>query len=260
MEKQNLGLVLSGGGARSMAHLGLIKAMEEAGLEADCLAGTGAGAIVAALYADGRTAEESLKIFKNSKIFKFRGLNWAKPGLMDTERYLGFVKDYFGDRKFEELNKKIHVVATDLIHGRTRSFTEGPIVKPLQASCALPILYSPVHIEGSLYSGGRTIDNFPVEQIKDEAEFIIGSYVVHLNPIEKHELKGSRTVMDRVMQISNIYSSKVKMGWCNWVINPPELKKYGTFTLSKMDEIFEIGYRHALRIMPEVAEKLQQEN
>ena len=257
MEKHKLGLVLSGGGAKSMAHLGVIKAMQEAGIEAGCVAGTGAGAVTAALYADGCTAEEALAIFKQSKIFKFRGLNWSKPGLMETERYLGFIKEYFGDRKFEDLGKEVFVVATDLIHGKIRSFSEGALTKPLQASCALPFLYSPVFIEGTLYSGGRTIDNFPVEQIKGRANFILGSYVGHLKRIGKSDLKGSHNIMDRVMQISNLYSSRVKMEWCNWVINPPELNKYGTFTLSKMDEIFELGYRYGKAIIPELKEVLE---
>ena len=256
MEKHNLGLVLSGGGAKCMAHLGVIKALQEAGIEAGCVAGTGAGAVAAALYADGCTAEEALTIFKKSQIFKFRGLNWSKPGLMDTEKYLGFIKEYFGDRKFEDLGKEVYVVATDLIHGKIRSFSEGPLAKPLQASCALPFLYSPVVIDGLFYSAGRAIDNFPVEQIKDRSEYILGSYAGHFKKVAKEDLKARRNVMDRVFQISNLYSSRTKMKWCNWVVNPPELNNFGTFTLSKMDEIFEIGYQYGKQVVPEIKSKI----
>ena len=256
MEKHKLGIVFSGGGARCMGHLGVLKALEEYNIDASCVAGTGAGAVVAALYADGCSAEKGLSIFKESKIFKFRGLNWSKPGLMNTEKYLGFISDYFGDKQFSDLEKELFVVATDLLHGRIKSFSTGNISKPLLASCAMPILYSPVSIEGSLYIGGKVIDNFPVEQIKGKAAQILGLYASHIKKVHKDDLKHSRTVMDRVLEISNVYTSKVKMDWCTWVASPPSLKHYGTFTLSKMDEIFEIGYNHGLQLAPRIREEM----
>ena len=258
MESSKIGLVLAGGGAKGVAHLGVMKAMREYGVDADIVSGTSAGALAAAFYASGFEPEEVMEIFLDPNIFKFKGFNWTKPGMLEPERYLSFVEKYFGNRSFEDLNKKLIVVATDLISGKIKVFNSGSMVKPLYATCAFPFVFSPVAIGDSLYSDGGIIDNFPVEQVTGTKRRVLGVYVSPLSNIQKENLKRTHHVLDRVYRISNRYSSLEKISECTWVVNPPELQNYGTFNLSKIQEIFDIGYKHGLEVMPEIAEQLSE--
>ena len=98
MEK--IGLVLSGGGIRGMAHIGLIKAMQEHNLEAHSVAGTSIGALVGALYAKNIPTDEMLDFFKNAPLFQYNFFTFNKPGFIDTERYYDLFKTYFPENSF----------------------------------------------------------------------------------------------------------------------------------------------------------------
>ena len=256
MGESKLGLVLAGGGAKGIAHLGVMKAMREYGVEADIVSGTSAGALAAAFYAAGYEPEEVLEIFMDPNIFKFKGFSWTRPGLLEPEKYLSFIDKYFGNSSFEDLDKKLSIVSTDLIRGNIRVFNSGSMIKPLYASCAFPFIFTPVAIDDSLYSDGGIINNFPVEQVSGRQRQVLGVYVSPLRTIKKDHLKRTHNVLDRVYRISNRYSSMEKISDCTWVINPPELENYGTFTLSKIEEIFEIGYSHGIKVMPVIAKQL----
>ena len=258
MKESQLGLVLAGGGAKGIAHLGVMKAMREYGVKADIVSGTSAGALAAAFYAAGYEPEEVMDIFSDPDIFKFKGFSWSRPGLLEPEKYLSFIEKHFGNKSFEDLERKLSVVATDLIRGNIRVFNSGSIVKPLYASCAFPFIFTPVAIDDSLYSDGGIINNFPVEQVSGSKRHVLGVYVSPLGRIKKDHLRRTHNVLDRVYRISNRYSSIEKISDCTWVVNPPELENYGTFTLSKIKEIFDIGYRHGIKVMPEIAEQLNQ--
>ncbi|MEX0361030.1 MAG: patatin-like phospholipase family protein [Allomuricauda sp.] len=121
-DAKSVGLVLSGGGIRGMAHIGLLKAMEEKGVQAQLVAGSSVGALVGALYANGNSIEEMLQFFKETPLFKYDFFAINKPGFIDTERYFKIFKGYFPEDSFEALRIPLFVVATDLLKGEERVF------------------------------------------------------------------------------------------------------------------------------------------
>ena len=257
MKKHKLGLVLAGGGVKGAAHVGVFKALQEHNIKATCVAGTSAGALAAAFYAAGYDPEKIMEIFTDKNLFKFKGFSWSKPGLIEPERYLGFINDYFGDTNFEDLDCEVHAVTTDLIEGTSVDFYQGPMFKPLLASCAFPFVFTPVAMNGTLYCDGGVINNFPVELVTPRCEHTLGIYVSPLRNIQKEDLKQTHMVLDRVYRISNRYSSIEKLKDCTWNIYPRELENYGTFTMSKMQEIYDLGYRYAMSIIPEIQQILE---
>src|SRR5690606_12969203 len=170
MEKYKYGLCLSGGGVRGLAHVGVIQAMQERGMEASVVSGTSAGAIVGALYAQGMTPDEMLDFFYHTEIFRWSNYTWFKPGLIDTDKFYGIFKKHMPEDDFESLSKELFVVTTDILHGKPRVFSEGPLIKPVLASAAFPVVLSPVEIEGVLYSDGGIVNNFPIELIRDKCK------------------------------------------------------------------------------------------
>lgn len=256
MSNYKLGLVLAGGGVKGAAHLGVMKAMIEHGIEASVIAGTSAGALAAAFYAANYHPEEVLELFADNSNFTFNAFSLSQPGLLNTEKFEPFLKRFFGEKTFDDLDKELQVMATDIIEGSCTTFSSGSIVKPLLASCAFPFLFSPLEIGDSLYCDGGIVNNFPVEVVKEKVSHTLGVYISPLKKIRKDELSSTANVMDRIYRISNRYASIEKLKDCDWVINPPEMEKYGTFTMNKMREIYDIGYSHGSSIMPKIKEQL----
>ena len=133
-----IGLVLSGGGVKGMAHIGLLKALEQRGVNPSQISGVSAGALVGGLYADGASIEEMLLFFKETPLLKYNFVTLNKPGLFDTDKYLPFFDDFFKARRFEQLGKRLVVVATNLLKGEPVYFEKGELFGPLLASAALP--------------------------------------------------------------------------------------------------------------------------
>ena len=243
-EEKITGLVLSGGGIRGMAHIGLIKAMQEHGLTAQVVAGTSVGALVGALYANGNSIEEMLQFFKDTPLFQYNFFTFNKPGLIDTERYFNIFKQHFPSNSFEALRKKLYVVATDLMNGREVVFCSGPLIRPLLASAALTPVFSPVEIEGILFSDGGIMNNFPKEYIEKDCDVLIGSNVTIAGKLQKKDLKNAWQLGTRITSLAIYASSIGKLETCDIFIEPAALEKIGVFDKKNIEKAYTIGYDH----------------
>lgn len=243
MKSKNIGLVLSGGGHRGAAHIGAIKALEEHGIYPNIISGTSAGAMVGALYAADHSYETMLDFFKKVKIFTFSRYARKKPGFVDTDTFQDFLLDYFPDNSFSALSKKLYATATDLISATTRTFENGDLTKSLLASASFPGVFTPMAIDGSLFSDGGILDNFPVDPILQQCDEIYG---VHVSPVKRmkiEDFKHSYHVMERAYYLKIYISSVQKFKHCDLVISPEELSNYSLFNANHIDKVFEIGYR-----------------
>ena len=241
----HIGLALSGGGFRGIAHIGVIKALEEHQISPYYIAGTSAGAIVGALYAHGKNAQEILDFFKSVDIFSFNNFTMYKPGFIDTEKLYDSFKEILGTDNFSVLKKRLFITATNILEGTLQIFSEGELIRPILASAAFPAVFTPIQIGEDHYIDGGTLNNFPVDLISDYCEKIIGVYV---NPFEKmsiHDLKHSYNVLERAYKIRSAYDSISKFKDCDLIICPKELKKVGTFSVKDMDAVFDLGYQAA---------------
>lgn len=246
------GLVLSGGGARGVAHIGVLKALEEKNISITHLSGTSAGAIVSALYAAGHTWEVILTFFKKVPIFHYKRYAFNKPGLIDTNNFYKDFFPFFKEDNFKTLTRALYVPATNLIEGTERMFHEGELIKPVLASAAFPGLFTPVLIDDTPYVDGGVLNNFPVEPLKGICDNIIGVYVNPLEEISVNKLKHSYQVANRAYNISFGSQCVTKFRDADIVIAPKKLENYGMFNLKNMDVIFEIGYEAALDTLSEL--------
>ncbi|HSR59139.1 MAG TPA: patatin-like phospholipase family protein [Robiginitalea sp.] len=244
---ENIGLVLSGGGVRGMAHIGALKALQEHGLEPRWVSGTSVGALVGALYAKGATTEEMLGFFKETPLFRYDFLSILKPGLLDTDRYHKVFEAYWPQNRFEALAKPLFVTATNLQRGRVRTFSQGELVRPLLASAALPPLFSPVLIEGELYSDGGIMNNFPLEPIESVADWVIGSNASVIREVAKKEISSSIQLATRTTELMIYAINREKIGRCHLTFEPPELEKIGVLDKKGIENAFRIGYEYASR-------------
>ncbi|SIQ64993.1 patatin-like phospholipase family protein [Maribacter ulvicola] len=247
----NIGLVLSGGGIRGVAHIGVIKALEEHNIFPNYISGTSAGAVVGALYAGGIGWSEIIEFFKVIPIFHTQKFARNKPGILDTEKFYDEFKKFFPQDNFNSLPKSLFITATDIIKGELVIFNKGQLIKPVLASATFPGMFSPIAINGSYYIDGGVLNNFPVEPLIPTCNKIIGSYVNALKPVEITDLKHSYNVLDRAYKIKSAAESLAKFTDCEFVISPQELCEFATFDMRKIDLIFDIGYNCTIKTLQE---------
>ncbi|QZK91524.1 patatin-like phospholipase family protein [Flavobacterium sp. CHNK8] len=248
LKTKSIGLVLSGGGSKGLAHAGVIKFLEEKKIKPSQVAGTSAGSIVGALYAWGKTPEEILEFFKSIYLFHWKHLTFKKAGLIDSESFRIYFESVFKDATIGDLKIPVQITATDMVRGKLKIF--GPktkIVDAILASSAFPGILSPYEIDGNIYSDGGILNHFPTDVLQGQCETIIGIYVSPIQKIEAKDLRSIKAVTTRAFDILSANSNIHKFNMCDWVIEPKDLCLYSTFETSKikMDQVFNIGYQAA---------------
>jgi len=248
--------VLSGGGIRGLAHVGVLKALLEEGIRPEVVSGTSAGAIVGALYGAGYSAEEMLEFFVEKSPFRISKLALGKPGFFDTDKVVADFREYFPEDSFESLAVPLFVTATDLVDARRVVFSSGPLIRPVLASSSVPFVFTPTEIDGRLFADGGILDNFPVEPLADLCELKMGSYASPMRDIDRKTLGSTLGVSQRAFEIGMHSASRQRFGLCDLVISPPELARFTPFETKAMSDCLEIGYRAARARMPEIRELL----
>jgi NTE family protein len=249
-----IGLALSGGGARGIAHLGALQALEEAGLRPHVISGVSSGAIIGALYAYGMKPEEILNTFVKTNIFRYIRPAWSKFGFLNIEKLKAIYKLYLPVKTFEELSCKLYISAADIQEGKTVYFSQGDLIKAVLASSCMPVLFAPIEIDGRLMVDGGVINNLPVEPLIPECKFIIG---VHVNPTNnQYQLKSIKSMIERTFHLSIAENVKDRVKYCDLFIEPHALCEYSIFEMSKAKEIYKIGYESTKKIISESADIL----
>ncbi|GAA4884258.1 patatin-like phospholipase family protein [Flaviramulus aquimarinus] len=237
-----IGLVLSGGGIRGVAHIGVIKALEEHQIFPTHISGSSAGAIVGALYAYGYNWKAIMRFFENIQILNIKKYAIGKPGFIDAEKFYPEFKNYLKEDSFGILQKALTITATDILRGNLKTFSSGKLIKPLLASAAIPGVFAPVEIEGSYYVDGGTLNNFPIEPLQSHCDAIIGSYANWVDTISIEDLKHSHYVIERAFKLRSLRDDYIKFKTCDLIIAPKALSKFSTFDKKHLIEIFNIGY------------------
>lgn len=247
--KHKLGLALSGGGSKGIAHLGVLEALNEMGLKPGVISGTSAGSMAGAFYSDGATPREILEMFSNKKFSEFGGFSIPSGGIFKTDRFQKFLESNLKARTFEELSIPLIVVAADLAEGKIATFSKGNLIPTILASCAVPIVFTPVEINGTHYVDGGIFKNFPVSTIRKNCEFIIGSNVASIVKEEyKHSILHVAERSFRHMSNANTLDDR---RLCDILIESTDVSRYGMFQLENLEEIFERGYKSAKKALTE---------
>ena len=253
-----IGLALSGGGAKGFAHLGVFKLLEESGLKPDIISGTSAGSLMGVLFADGYSADEIKNMFIGREFSEFAQLQIPKSGLFNYDRFQEFLKRHLRSKRIEDLPIPTVIVATDLDRGCSHEFRSGPIVEAVTASCCMPIVFSPVLINGVHYVDGGLFRNFPVSTIRDECEYVIG---VNVSPLIPQRYKQTLLhIAERTYHYVFKANAIEDRELCDILIEAKEVGLYKTFDLENINLISEIGYEAAVKAFQKVTQEKKHEN
>ncbi len=242
-----IGLVLSGGGARGLSHLGVVKALYERGIYPDIISGTSAGAIAGGLLAKGLEPDELVEIFIKTNFLKYVRPCFGSSGLFKIDRLEELIVRYIPENTFESLKTSLIVTATDLHAGESVQFQQGELARPILASSCLPGLFEPISFQNRYLVDGGVLNNMPVEPLEGLVDYIIG---VHCNPFAlKNPPKSTREIVARSLILAVHAKTKERFGACDLLIEAPNLGDYSLYDLRKARELFILGYKHAQNIL-----------
>lgn len=275
-----VGLVLGGGGARGIAHIGVIRALSEEGISIDMIGGTSMGAFISALYAMGLGYQDMIQLCKKILIFKpFREFTLPVISLFKSQGMNEKVRSVFGDKLIEDLWINYFCVSCDLSQAKTAVHSNGQLWKAVRASSSLPGVFEPVVYDGNLFIDGGVLNNLPGDIMKS----LCRGYVIAVSASPKTNLKLDCGEMPspwkillskmlphrktiQVPGIADIIACSAMVGGSSQFNNTnspadfhfhPPIDGYGLLDFTQIDDIAEIGYRHAITKMNELKQSLK---
>ncbi len=256
---KKLGLALGGGGSRGVAHVGVLKALEEEGIKPDFIAGCSMGAVVGACCATGMTADEMLEIalkIKAAKLVDISALPITKLGLLRGNKMRNMLLAHLGKVTFAELNIPFCCVASDLYSGRVITMNEGLVATAVRASSSIPTIFPPVKHDGKLLIDGGVLCRVPTEQVKEMgAERVIAVDALVNTGESVTEVKNMVTMIMRTFDIMDYNQSEMKKkitGQKNELWLEPEMKGLNQYAIKDFDKAYDEGYRAAKEKMDEI--------
>lgn len=267
-----IGLVLSGGGARGLAHISLLKALDSLNVKVDYIAGTSIGSIIGGLYAMGYSGKQIEQIayeqnwnslFENHVNLKSVTIEEKKEysryavslpikkgqislpeGVNNGQALTNTLTELFSPayriQDFDSLPIPFHCIATDIVMGEAVVLKSGNLGEAIRASMALPTFFPPIKLNGKLLSDGGLIQNFPVQEVKRMgADIVIGSYTG--TALKKEEdLDNAINILYQTNSFSEIHASNLQKDSCD-ILFEPELPTIQLLDFDKVKEIIELG-------------------
>jgi NTE family protein len=242
-----IGIALSGGGVRGISHLGVLKALNEVGIFPGKVAGSSAGAVVAAMYCQGYTPDEVMKIILETNYFKLMRPAISWNGLLKMENLAHLFKQYLPHDDFSKLSIPLAIAATDIGKGESVYFEHGALIQPILASCSIPGMFEPIYHESRYLVDGGVLNNMPVEPLQGDCEVIFGASCNHLLPVSK--VSNIKNLIERVVMMNMNFNVYTRVAACDYFIEAPGLGKFGVFDISKAADLFQAGYSQAMKVI-----------
>ncbi len=261
---KTLGLALGAGGSRGVAHIGLLKALEEEGIRPDYICGCSMGSVVGACYAKGLSVKEMRDICFELKPLDIIDLNvngLSQLGLLRSKKVQNLFLEYIGDITFDRLRIPFSCVVTDVLTGNLFWFKEGSVAIAVQASSAIPALFRPVEYKDMLLVDGCVKCRVPIRQVKEMGADVVIAHDVLYNtsqPVEKP--KNMLTLLTRVFDIMDNNLTQRNYGDCEGLYDlllEPEIEGMSQYVVKDLDFAYEEGYKNAKKNMDKIKRLLR---
>lgn len=261
---RTLGLALGSGGARGVAHIGFLQALEEEGIKPDYISGCSMGAVVGACYAKGMQLSEIKDIVLKLKAGDIIDLSPAfisKMGLLRSKKVHDLFDKYLGGLKIEDMKIPFKCVATELYSGSLYVFEEGDASVAVQASSAIPSVFRPVEYDGKLFVDGGCLCRVPVKVVKDMGADVVIAIDVLKNtaePVDK--VPNIIALILRIFDIMDTHNTEktrlIEEGMCDLLLEP-EMQGMSPYEIKELDRAFNEGYELGKGNMEHIKELLK---
>ena len=248
----HIGLALSGGATKAVAHVGVLKALIESGIVIDSLAGTSGGSIVAALYATGRPIADIEQLALSLSWKQMAQVKLSRLGFLSSDKIERYLVSIMGDVRFEELQVPLAIVATNLVTGRAQVFRQGRVALACRASCSIPQVYKPVEIDGEYFVDGGVVEELPLATLRMQ---FAPAIAVGVNLVaEGGVFNRPRHVFHLAWRLGVIVSrhSARAMEHLADVMVRPRLEQYSGVHFRAIPEMMQEGYEAGLAAAQEI--------
>jgi NTE family protein len=250
-KQTKVGLALGGGAARGLAHIGVLKALDEAGIRIDCVAGTSVGSIIGALYCAGYSWQE----IKDAA----QSINWGKlisptipiMGLLKTEKLKNLLSKLLKKKSFPDLDIPFSAVAVDIATGEEVVLKKGSVSKAVQASSSIPGIFEPTPVGGRLLVDGGLVNNVPADLVREMgANLVIAVDLTYYYPKRERPKNIIDIIYSSFFIIMNNKSTKAKK-FADYFV-APDLSNIGYFSFKKIDEMIKKGEQAMRKVVPDI--------
>lgn len=256
-EKPRVALVLSGGAFDGSAHVGVIKVLEHAGIPIDLIVGTSAGSLVGAMYADYPHIDSLIPLVNSIKtrdVFDFSLLR-SSEGLVSGKRLQTYLNKHLHVKNIEETKIPYVAVTTDMKRGISVALKSGPIAPSVNASCAIPYIFEPVQMYGTLFSDGGILNNVATDVAHGYDPMVIIAVdvmsVFDTNPDLNNKVEVLYRAFAVAAHVNHAYNERFAD-----IIIAPDLSGMPLLSASENDTMMQLGIRAAEEKLPEIRKLL----
>jgi len=283
VKRPKIGLVLSGGGAKGFAHIGVLKVLEEAGIKIDYIGGTSMGSIIGGLYASGYNATQIDSIFKKTNfdelindyiprssknfygkkndelyaiVLPFSNFRVGIPealskGMYNYNLLSSLTRNVRHVRDFNKLPTPFLCIGTNIETGEEVLLNKGNLVQAMMASAAFPSLFTPVEIDGKLLVDGGVVNNYPIKEVRNLGADIIIGVDVQDDLLNRKSLKNATRILVQITNLQSIDKMKKKIKDTDVYIKP-DIRDYGVISFDKGEEIIRKGEEAAFAVYEKI--------
>jgi NTE family protein len=251
-----IGVALGGGFARGIAHIGVLKVLEEENIPVRIIAGTSVGALIGACYCSGLSLAEMQEVAHNTRFTSFARWTLSRCGFASNDRMIAYLTRTLKCKTFEELRIPLGVTATDFNSGEGVVFHSGSVIDPVRASCAYPGMFLPVEIRGRYYVDGMLSHPVPSRPLREMgADRVIA---VHLRGTwtQKGAPRHLLEVIGQSFAIAQDAMSSIWRGAADLVIEP-DVAGYAYDDFKRADDLIRVGEAAMRAALPEVRKWVQ---
>ena len=252
-----IGIALGGGFARGIAHIGVLKVLEEEGIPVQFVAGTSVGALMGAAYCSGVTLAELEELAEKVRFTTFARWTLSRYGFASNDRMVSFLTRILKVHKFEELQIPLGVTATDFKTGAGTVFTSGSIIDPVRASCAYPGMFLPVRVNGRLLVDGLLSYAVPAPPLREMgADKVLA---VSLSAHWCNTTTGPRHVFDVIGQCFSIAAEKMSGSWRKDadIVIEPDIACFGYDDFARAADLVRVGEKATREVLPQIKQWLE---
>ena len=290
-KRPKIGLVLSGGGAKGFAHIGVLKVLEEAGIKIDYIGGTSMGSVIGGLYASGYNASQIDSIFKRTNfdelindyiprssknfygkkndelyaiVLPFSNFKIGIPealskGMYNYNLLSSLTRNVRHVRDFNKLPTPFLCIGTNIETGEEVLLNKGNLVQAMMASAAFPSLFTPVEIDGNLLVDGGVVNNYPIKEVRNLGADIIIGVDVQDDLLNRKNLKNATRILVQITNLQSIEKMKSKVKDTDIYIKP-DIRDYGVISFDKGEEIIRKGEEASFAVYEKLKSLVNEDN
>lgn len=258
--KKKLGFALGSGGSRGIAHIGFLRAMEEAKIKPDFITGCSMGSVVGAAYAAGLPIDKIEEAALRLRLLDLIAPTGKRGGLFDTRKVRKLLEKYIGDITFEQLKIPFRCVAVDMISQQIVEFSEGKVLDAVIASSSIPSVFRPLEKDGMRLIDGGILERVPFLQVKDMGADVVVAVDVLGQRSTKEKCPTTLGVLLEAIDIADNERTRIRREKYADKIDfwlEPELGDMSQYVIKKLDFATEKGYEIGKAYAKEIKEKLK---